>query len=77
MAPMPHLTSVTSGDEESAENVQVVGQSLALRLANPVRTKRKSSFQVIQSANDYNPNLPSLPLPWVVLQRVFSPSLLR
>jgi hypothetical protein len=72
MAPMPHLTSVTSGDEESAENVQVVGQSLAPRLANPVRTKRKCTFQIIQSANDYNLNLPSLLLPWAVLRRVFS-----
>ncbi|PON20367.1 hypothetical protein TGAM01_v210746 [Trichoderma gamsii] len=35
MAPMPHLTLVTNGDEESAEKVQVVGQNLASKLANP------------------------------------------
>lgn len=72
MAPTPHLTSVTNGDEESAEKVQVINQSLAPRLANPVRAKRKPIFQIIGSANDYNLNLPSLPLPWAVLQRVFS-----
>ncbi|KAL7945562.1 GPR1/FUN34/yaaH family domain-containing protein [Trichoderma barbatum] len=35
MAPVSHSTSVTNGDEESAEKVQVVYQSLAPRLANP------------------------------------------
>ncbi|KAL9477678.1 hypothetical protein ACSS6W_007519 [Trichoderma asperelloides] len=36
MAPMSHLiSSVTNGDEESAEKVQVVYQNLGPRLANP------------------------------------------
>lgn len=54
MAPTSHLTSVTNGDEESAEKVQVVYQSLAPRLANPVRTKITSIFQRIARTNNYN-----------------------
>jgi hypothetical protein len=42
MAAMSNLiSSVTNGDEESAKRVQVVYQSLAPRLANPVRFKTK------------------------------------
>lgn len=78
MAPMSHLiSSVTNGDEESAEKVQVVYQSLVPRLANPVSAKRNPNTWIGTSTNDYNLNLPSHPLPWAVLQQVFSPFLSR
>lgn len=76
MAPMSHLiSSVTNGDEESAEKVQVVYQSLAPRLANPVSAETKPSFRIEASTNDQIFNLSSLPLLWAVLQPVSSPFL--
>lgn len=50
---MSHLiSSVTNGDEESAEKVQVVYQNLGPRLANPVRTGTKSIFWIEASTNN-------------------------
>lgn len=46
MAPSHLISSVTNGDEESIEKVQVVYQSLAPQLANPVRTEIKPNFWI-------------------------------
>lgn len=77
MAPSNLISSVTNGDEESTEKVQVLYQSLAPRLANPVRIETKPSLWIEASINNRLLTLSSPPSQWAALQRVSSPFLLQ